>query len=559
MKPEIEKKLEEFLIQGDFINQTQFDNAKDEALKSKITLADVLIENNYIADEHLGQLIAEINNWKYIHLEEEEIDDIVLRLVPQKVAHKQLVIAFAELEEGVKVAMNNPEDHTLLNLLKKKLRKNIIPYYATVEDIEKQLNLYKSNIKQEFETIIAAEAEKATKGKTKESSTVQIVNMLLDRGYESNASDIHIEPYEDTTLIRFRVDGVLKDIIKMPKSIHNLIISRIKVMSHLRTDEHKVPQDGKLQYELNDEKVDVRVSVVPTTKGENTVLRLLSEKSRQFTLSELGLADKDFEKLDRSIKKPWGMIMVTGPTGSGKTTSLYSILKILNKRGVNIATIEDPVEYNIDGVTQIQVNSKTKLSFAAGLKSIVRQDPDIIMVGEIRDTETADIAVNSAMTGHLVLSTLHTNDAATTIPRLLDMGVEPFLIASTLNVAIGQRLVRKICTKCIQSYQTDLEELSQKIPVSILEELARGQDEITLYKGAGCKVCNHTGFHGRAGIFEIMEIDDEIRAMIMKNANADTIKAQAVKNGMSTMFDDARDKVLQGVTTIEEMLRVVRD
>lgn len=558
MKQEALQKLKEFLIDGEFINLKGIAEVEEEAKKSGRTFEDVLYEKDYLSSSHLGQLIAEANMWKFIKLGSTEIDENILRMIPQKVAKKQLVLAFGEDESGIKVAINNPENHSLLSLLKKRLGKEIIPYYAAADDIKNELTRYKSNIKEEFEAIISAEAERATKKESKESATVQIVNMLIDRGYDSDASDIHIEPFEAFTLIRFRVDGVMKDVIKVPRSIHDLIISRIKVMSHLRTDEHQKPQDGKIVYQLNGEKVDIRISIVPTTKGENAVLRLLSEKSKQYTLEEIGLAFKDFEKLSRSIKKPWGLILVTGPTGSGKTTTLYAILKILNMREVNIATIEDPVEYNIDGITQIQVNSKTDLTFASGLRSIVRQDPDTIMVGEIRDKDTADIAVNSAMTGHLVLSTLHTNDAATTLPRLLDMEVEQFLVSSTVNLVIAQRLLRKICSHCIQSYETDLSDLSGKIPVSILERLGRNQENVTLYKGTGCQVCNHTGYAGRTGVFELLEVDDDIRSLIMSNTDADTIKERAVQKGMTTMLDDAINKVLNGVTTIEEMLRVVR-
>ncbi len=553
------KKLIDVIITGEFLSTEQVKEAQQIAQETKKSFEEVIVEKDFISDEHLGRLIADNNGWKYTNLKKEEIDESILKLVPEKVAVKQKVIAFGKTKEGVKVAMNNPENTNLVHLLKKRLGQNLIPYYATEKDITDHFNLYKTDVKQEFEKIIKAEADQAVKDGRTESSTIQIVDMLLTRGYENKASDIHIEPYEDRTIIRFRIDGVMHEVIEVPGTIHDLLISRIKVMAKLRTDEHQVPQDGKLQYEIGGERADVRVSVVPTTKGENAVMRLLSEKSRQFTMEELGLSDKGYEKLVAAIKKPWGMILSTGPTGCGKTTTLYSILKILNQKEVNIATIEDPVEYNIDGITQIQINPRTDLTFASGLRSIVRQDPDIIMVGEIRDAETAGIAVNSAMTGHLVLSTLHTNDAPTTLPRLLDMGIEQFLIASTVNIVIAQRLIRKICPHCIKTSTVNLEELSKTMPIAILEKLARGKENIEVYKGAGCKVCKDTGYHGRTGIFELMEIDDDIRKLIMENADADKIKKKAVENGMTTMFDDAREKVLNGITTIEEMLRVVKE
>lgn len=559
MDPSTNQKLVDYLVKGEFITQKQLDEATAHAAHTKKTLEAALIEKDFIKDDQLGQLLSQLNGWNYVSLSREGIDEKTARLIPERVARKQMVIAFATTEQGVKVAMQNPQDQALIHLLEKSIGKTVFPYFATQADLTTAFDIYKKDIAEEFDKIIKAEAAHAVIGGAKESSTIQIVDTLIQRGYESKASDIHVEPLENETVIRFRIDGVLHDIISVPSKVHELIISRVKVMAHLRTDEHQVPQDGKLEYVLGNEKVDVRVSVVPTTKGENIVMRLLSEKGRQYTLKEIGLTDKDYEKLYEAIKKPWGMILVTGPTGSGKTTSLYSIMKILNKREVNIATIEDPVEYNMNGITQIQVNKKAKLTFASGLRSIVRQDPDIIMVGEIRDKETAEISVNAAMTGHLVLSTLHTNDAATTVPRIKDMGIEPFLISSTVNVIVAQRLLRKICPKCIHSYETDLADLAGKIPIAVLEKLARGKEKITLYKGDGCALCNNTGYHGRVGVFEIMEVNDTIRQSIMADDNAEVIKNKAVQNGMTTMFEDAREKVLNGVTTIEEMLRVVKD
>lgn len=558
MNENLKHKLEEVLVNDGFIKQEDLDRAKLLMDRNKKTLEEILVLEKMISTDDLGEIIADISGWKAVYLQTENIDKSILKLIPQKMARSKGIIAFAKTDGGIKVAMTDPEDQNLIHLLKKRLCTKIIPYYSTPTDIKDQFRLYEGDIQAEFEKIIKAQSEQAAKGESKESATVLIVDMLLQRGYEGGASDIHIEPLEENTLVRFRIDGVMEDVISIPKTIHDLIISRIKVMARLHTDEHQIPQDGKLRYEDRGEVIDVRVSVVPTTKGENVVMRLLAGKSRQYSLEELGLGARDFEKVKDTIKKPWGMILITGPTGSGKTTSLYGMLKILNRREVNIATIEDPVEYNVDGVTQIQVNAKTSLSFATGLKSIVRQDPDIIMIGEIRDNETAEIAVNSAMTGHLVLSTLHTNDAATSLPRLHDMGIEPFLVASTVNIVIAQRLVRKICPKCITSYETELAELSEKIPLAILEKLARGKESIRLYKGAGCKLCHETGYKGRTGVFEVMEVDNEIRQLIMENVDADTVKAKAIEKGMTTMFDDAREKVLNGETTIDEMLRAVK-
>lgn len=433
---------------------------------------------------------------------------------------------------------------------------DISSQFADLEDGASSVGI-PDGFKGKFQKLIETQADEAAFGHAKDSAIVQLVDLLLNHGYESKASDIHIEPERDYVRVRFRIDGVLHDIAAIPKHIHDLVITRIKIMAKLRTDEHQIPQDGKLQCQFKDELVDIRVSIIPTIRGENAVMRLLAEQGRRFRLEFLGLSDRDLKILMKYVRKPWGMLLSTGPTGSGKTTTLYTILEILNQREVNVITIEDPVEYNIPGITQIQVNPKARLTFAAGLRSIVRQDPNIIMVGEIRDEETAEIAVNSAMTGHLVLSTMHTNDAATTLPRFLEMGVKPFLVASTINVAIGQRLVRTICKNCREDYEADRTQLSDKIPEFVLKKLAGDLPKIKFSKGKGCGKCQYTGYLGRIGVFEVLEMTDDIRALIMKNADASMIHEQAVKDGMTTMFDDALAKVKSGITTIEEMLRVI--
>lgn len=405
--------------------------------------------------------------------------------------------------------------------------------------------------------LLELQAKEASFGDIKESAVVQIVDFLLSEAYQSHASDVHIDPERKYTVVRFRLDGVMHDIFMLPKRVHELVVTRLKILARLRTDEHLAPQDGKLQYELGEKFIDIRVSIVPTVKGEDVVMRLLVEDSN-LRLQDLGYSKTDYEKLMKYVTKPWGMILATGPVGSGKTTSLYAILKILNKREVNIVTIEDPVEYYIEGITQIQVNPKAKFTFARGLRSIVRQDPNIIMVGEIRDDETADIAVNAAMTGHLVLSTVHTNNAATTLPRFLEMGIKPFLIASTVNVVIGQRLVRTICEKCKMEYEQSAEYLYKYLPPEIVDRNVKGHGKIRLFRGEGCRACKNTGYQGRIGIHEVMEITDELRELIMGNADADTIQAKAIAQGMTTMFDDAIAKAIAGITTIEEIFRVIK-
>lgn len=389
-------------------------------------------------------------------------------------------------------------------------------------------------------------------------SAIKIVNLLIEHASQSRASDIHLDPEETALRMRFRIDGVLHDIYRFPKDMHSEVITRIKVLAGMRTDEHQAAQDGRLRLILSDgAKLDIRVSITPTYYGENCVMRLLSDQSASnLSLETIGYSEVNLAKINRAIKKPFGMILATGPTGSGKTTSLYMILKKLNTPEVSIITIEDPIEYSLPGVDQIQVNPKTGLLFSTGLRAILRQDPNIIMVGEIRDSETANIAVNAAMTGHLLLSTLHTNDATTTLPRLLDLGVEPFLIASTLNVAIGQRLVRTICSDCKvkRTYtEAELRAIKDFIPENILK------DNKVFYRGEGCNRCGGSGYKGRVGIHEILEVDERIRELIMKRENADNIRKAAISAGMVTMLEDGFQKALKGITSIEEVLRVFHE
>ena len=388
-------------------------------------------------------------------------------------------------------------------------------------------------------------------------SIINLVDHLIKHACNIRASDIHIDPLEKTVRIRFRIDGVLEDAHPLPKNIHEELISRIKVLSRLRTDEHYAAQDGRFRSIVSPKgTVDVRVSIVPTYHGENAVMRLLSDKAENFTLGTLGFTSEDQQKIVHAIKKPSGMILVTGPTGSGKTTTLYTLIKMLNSKEISIVTIEDPIEYSVDGIEQIQVNQRTGLTFANGLRSILRQDPNIIMVGEIRDMETASIAVNTALTGHLLLSTLHTNDVSTTLPRLLDMKVEPFLVASTVGIAIGQRLVRKICEQCKEEKIITDEEykrLSQTLSKGILGENRK------FFHGKGCAFCNNTGYRGRIVINEVLVADEEIRTAILRKASASEIKQIAIKNGMATMLVNGFKKALSKLTTIEEVLRVTHE
>lgn len=388
---------------------------------------------------------------------------------------------------------------------------------------------------------------------------VPLVSALIEEASQLRASDVHIEPVDGAVLVRLRIDGVLQEAYQLPKNIHTEVISRIKVLSSLRTDEHQAAQDGRFRHEREGKTpIDIRVSITPTYFGENAVLRLLADNATEFMLSTLGFSVEDQKKITHAITRPHGMILATGPTGSGKTTTLYTLVKMLNQKGVSIVTIEDPIEYAISGITQIQVNARTGLTFAHGLRSILRQDPNIIMVGEVRDAETAGIAVNTALTGHLLLSTLHTNDAATTLPRLLDMGIDAYLVASTVNVAIGQRLVRRICVHCKTSYTLASAEY-ESLQTSLPARLRHTKLADVYYEGQGCTVCDHTGFVGRISINEVLEVGPAVREAILRKVSAANIREIAIGEGMTTMFEDGLAKANAGLTTLAEVLRTIHE
>lgn len=557
-------KLSTVLVDSGLLTADQLAQAQQKATGAGQPLDAVLVDEEYISDENLGQLIADLYAVPFVSLKKKQLDETVLRLIPEIVAKRQLVIAFERDQSGLKLAMHDPDNQEFIDFIGKKTGETVLPHYATAGDISEATLHYRKGLKAEFDDIIAenVEAMRARVGEERELPVTKIVDTILEYAYQNKASDIHIEPHEKQVVVRYRIDGILHDVIFLPKDILEYIVTRIKIVAKLRTDEHRAAQDGRFDFSVDNERVDVRVSIIPVSGGEKVVMRILSEKSGQFTLAELGLEPKDLEIIKHAFEKPYGMILATGPTGSGKTTTLYAILRILNTRDVNISTIEDPVEYDVEGVNQIQVNQKTNLTFAQGLRSILRQDPDIIMVGEIRDEETAGIAINSAMTGHLVLSTLHTNDAPTTLPRLLDMKIEPFLIASTVNVALAQRLVRRIHQGCLESYlpkETQRELIEKAVGKKRAEAIGLRKKGFRLYRGKGCALCNGTGYEGRVGIFEVMEVTEEVRQLIMRRANSDEIRQAAILHGMTTMLDDGLQKAVRGVTSIEEVLRATRE
>lgn len=560
------EQLQSILVDGGVITPESFDQASQLAQKANKDLEIFLVENGYLSDQHLGQLIANNYRLNYIDIRKENIDPQTLKLIPKEVAEHQQIIAFKEDEDNLYVATPNPENYQEISILKKYTGKDIKISYTTALGIKETLKSYKANIDIRIQELLKSltDPQSTPAEGSSESAITQIVDLFLEHANDSRASDIHLEPMKDKVSLRFRIDGVLQEILTYPIKFHENIVSRIKILSKLLIDEHQAAQDGRFSFTKDNNDFDVRVSILPTTKGENIVMRLLAESSRRLFVEDLGLAPNDLAKLQRASQKPYGMILAVGPTGAGKTTTLYSILHILNRPEVNIMTIEDPVENEIEEVRQTQVNKKKDITFATGLRSIVRQDPDIIMVGEIRDEETASIAVNSAMTGHLVLSTLHSNDAATTFPRLLEMRVEPFLVSSSVSLIIAQRLVRTICEKCRQSYVcSDLasEILENEPEVKTALEKISGKNDMTkirIYKGQGCKYCNNTGYSGRTGIFEVLEVTEEIKSLIAQKATATEINNKALELGMSNMLHDGIAKMLQGTTTLTEVVRATK-
>lgn len=550
-----DEQLEQLLLDTKILDQEAVGNLKQFAENSHATFEEAVIEKNIISDENLGMMIANFLKIPFVSLAKITIPEEVFHIVPEKTARKQKVIAFAKDEAGIKLAMANPQNTEIIELVKKKTGANVIPHFATERDINNAFYIFKKDLQKSFDDLL-----KTTGGinNITDAPVAKIVDLLIDYAYLDKTSDIHIEPQEKNALVRFRIDGILHDVLFYPKNLHDRVVTRIKVLSRLRTDEHLSAQDGKMRMKMDNDYLDLRVSIIPIVDGEKIVMRLLSSDTKKISLIDLGMNEKDLAKVNTAFSRSFGMILSTGPTGSGKSTSIYSILKILNTREKNITTIEDPVEYRIKGVNQIQVNTKTNLTFAAGLRSILRQDPNVVFVGEIRDSETAGIAVNAALTGHLVLSTLHTNDAATTLPRLTDMNVEPFLVASTVNVIIAQRLIRKICEMCKTSIEVTQGELAKNLPLELIRKYFGTKKVIRAYRGAGCKICHSTGYSGRLGIFEVLEVSKTIKEMITSKADSDAISAQAIKEGMTTMLDDGLEKIVKGVTTIEEVLRVTK-
>ena len=584
------KQLKDFIIDSGLISLADFEKVekefgKDGRDKTQEDLGKMLVSHGLITEDDLRRIQAYVLGIPFVNLKGKKIDFDVLSLIPEPIARNNNIISFRKGKDGLEVAMLDTDDLAAIDFVKKKVKLKILPRLTDNTSLKEVLLQYQKTLKAEFGDIIKRESEAIKNipegnGKEKESEgelkklaedlpVVRIVDSLLRHAIIQNASDIHIEPMEKEVLIRYRIDGILHDAMKLPKSAASSITARIKVLSKLKLDEKRLPQDGRFKVEVNNEKVSLRVSVLPTHFGEKTVMRLLKENISGFSLEGLGFHGEGLERIHAATRLKTGLVLTTGPTGSGKTTTLYTVLDILNTPDVNISTVEDPVEYQMPRINQTQVKSGIGFTFATGLRSLVRQDPDIIMVGEIRDEETASLAINAALTGHLVFSTLHTNSAAGAIPRLLDMGAEPFLMVSTISVIIAQRLVRKLCSAREKYFLTEAEiktlgesvDLEKVLTVLKEENIVKKSVEwgkIPFYKAKETAECEN-GYSGRVGIHEVLKMSSTIKDLIMKGATTQQIEEQAKKEGMLTMLEDGIFKAVQGVTTVEEVLRVVSE
>ncbi len=596
--------VEKLLLDSKKATKEQIGSFKDQAKTEKKSLQELVIKNNHISEKDLTKLYAAEADIPFVELNAKEIKREILLLIPERIAKQYQVVLFGVEEDGSKLlAMEDPDDIQAINFLQKQLGTNLKVHVACSSNIAAALDQYRGSVSTELTKVLTPEEAEVEEDEdvseedlAEDSPIAQTVNLVIEYAIKSGASDIHIEPRESYISIRYRIDGVLKEANKLPKKVHGSLVSRIKILSNLKIDERRAPQDGRFKIQVGGGVFALRVSTLPITDGEKVVMRILNESSKAITLEDLGYWGESLGTINKSILQPHGMILVTGPTGSGKSTSLFSILSLLNRPAVNISTIEDPVEYKIQGANQTQVNPKAGMTFATGLRALLRQDPNIIMVGEIRDTETATLGVQAALTGHLVFATLHTNNAATCLPRLLDMGVEPFLIASTVRAVVGQRLVRRLCVDCREEYNPDPADLKEIAEIFHTDEAAQMKRIHELEKQAldggvgrsnlgnksekllndmsttaskierlwkahdgGCEACGSTGYKGRIGIYEVLGNSPEIQKLIVASGTSEDIQNRAVEEGMITMQLDGFIKALRGQTSIEEILRVTTE
>ena len=555
------KSVEQILLEKAIITKEQLDKAMDESKKKGLAIGKVLVRSGMVSEEAYTQAMAEALNITYVDLSSYIIDLETLKLIPESMAQQYKAMPIFKIGNSLTVAMADPKDIVAIDNMSRKAKcgieavlsaegpilSAIVQYYRTassfedvIKDIDKEKKLQVDS--SGFDSKKLAEI-------AEEAPVIKLVNMIIMQAVKDRASDIHVEPEEERLVIRFRIDGILHEMFSPPKHLEPAFMSRIKVLSKMDIAEKRKPQDGRFNMRAMDRDIDFRVSSFPTIYGENIVIRILDRGAILLGLDKIGFSQDIQKEFGKLIKHPHGIILVTGPTGSGKTTTLYSALSTIDSEEKNVITIEDPVEYHLGRIRQSQVNTKAGLTFASGLRSILRQDPDIIMVGEIRDKETAEISVQAALTGHLVFSTLHTNDAAGALSRLIDMGIEPFLISSSTIGILAQRLVRKICDKCKEEYSPSAD---------ILDGLGLGQKN-TFFKGEGCDACKNTGYRERIGIFELLIVNDEIRKLVVDKASSDIIKKIAIEAGMKTLRDDGLDKVLKGITTPEEVIKATQE
>lgn len=579
---DIQERLIDLLIEEGLVAADAITNAKAEAAKTSKPLFSLLTDQDIIDDELLTHAIAQVSGVPYVNLNNTLIDQNILALLPEDIAERFMAVPLAEVQNRLAVAMLDGNNVQAVDYLANRIQRPLKVFMASESGVRHVLDQYKTDLSsvnqaaQDSQAELKAEEANDVKTIVQDSPISQALSKILEYAIKSRASDIHVEPLESALKIRCRVDGVLREVMQLPKSIEPALVSRVKILANLKIDEHRVPQDGQFAVKIANKEVDLRIAISPVVWGEQIVIRLLDKTGNSFDLEEMGYAGRSLRVIRRGVKRPNGMVLTSGPTGSGKSTSLYALIKEIKDDTVNIVTLEDPVEYKMQGVNQIQVNAEVGLTFANGLRSILRQDPDVVMVGEIRDAETASLAVQAALTGHLVFSTLHTNSAAGVLPRLLDMGIEPFLIASTVNTIIGQRLVRRVSNKRETYQSTPIETQNIKATIGHLlpktkEEVAKvsadlgykdlplaDQSAYTLVRGIDTPQTPH-GYSGRAGIYEVMDVNSDIQKLIIDHATSLEIQRLAVSQGMITMRQDGYLKALSGVTTIEEVNRVTSD
>lgn len=567
------EELKDILVKSGVIKDKDWTDAEKRAQRRRRGVEEILIERGFFNEKYLYEIIGDNLHVPYVNLRKRKLDPAALSEIDPQVSQAAQAIPFAIEGQNLKVAFVDPRNPELLALVQQATSKKVMPFMTSHKNFRFASRLYQRNIEEEIYDIINTKI-KAKGDETTETDVpiIKIVDAVMEYAMFEQASDVHIEALPDAVVVRFRIDGDLHDVVELPASIHNALVARIKILSNLRIDEHRVPQDGRFSFKIEDEEESVRVSIIPAFYGEKVVMRLMTDEAQNMNLEEIGFSEQNVKIMKKQLEKPFGMILVVGPTGSGKTTTLYAVLNMLNTEEVNICTIEDPIEYGVHRVNQTQVNTQAGYTFANGLRSLLRQDPDIIMIGEIRDKETAQIAVRAALTGHLVLSTLHTNNAAGAPPRLLDMDVEPFLAASTLNIVIAQRLVRRICLDCIFSFKLTPEELislSKEFDLDnmlkrfktqgLVDQKIKTFGELTFYRGKGCARCHHSGYSKRVSVLELLQNTEAIQKCIVRNSSSNDIQKVAMEEGMITIFEDGMQKALLGITTIEEVLRIKRE